>query len=102
MRLPQYFGHVVNDVVYDRLAPGLRRELEEKNPRLANGRRKSKHFQWLTGDVGNPRLLHHLGRGEGLANGFEDGDWDGFYAELNRRLPNHGSLPLFSQVVDNV
>ena len=95
MRLPQYFGHIVNDLVYDRLAPGLRRELEAKNPRR-DGRRKSKHHQWLTEDVGNPRLLHHLGLLEGMSRGFADGEYDKFRDRVRIVIPNHQSLPLFA------
>ncbi len=35
------------------------KELREKNP-VVDGRRKHKHFQWLTGDVGHPKLRSHL------------------------------------------
>jgi len=57
---PAVFGHWTNDFVYDRLAPGVREELCAKNPKLESGRRKDKHFQWLTGDVGHPKLRSHL------------------------------------------
>lgn len=98
MRLPKYFGLILNDLVYDRLAPGIRKELDEKNPR-ENGRRRNKHHQWLTEDVGNPRLLHHLGLLEGIGKAFEDGDWEGYKNAINRRLPKpHSSLPLFAEL----
>ena len=60
MRRPQYFGHIVNDLVWDRLAPGLKDELRRVNPTEENGRRKRKHFQYLTNNIGHPKLLHHL------------------------------------------
>lgn len=95
MRLPRYFGHIVNDIVYNRLAPGVRDELEARNPAGENGRRRTKNFQWLSENMGHPKLLHHLGLLEGLASGFDDGDWESFYAKVNARFPNYKALPLF-------
>ena len=59
VKRPVVIGKWTNDIVYDRLAPGVLTELKEKNPKV-DGRRKHKHFQWLTGEVGHPRLLAHL------------------------------------------
>lgn len=95
MRLPQYFGHLINDLVWDRLAPGVKDELRRRNP-VVNGRRKHRHHQFLTETVGNPRLLHHLGLLEGLASGFGDGEYDAFQAKVIARFPNYKNLPLFS------
>ncbi len=99
MRLPQYFGHIINDLVYDRLAPGVKDELQRVNPiATKGGRRKHKHFQWLTENIGNPKLLHHLGVLDGLAHGFGDGEYDRYYQAVCRVLPkDHG--PLFEQAV---
>jgi hypothetical protein len=96
MRLPQYFGHLINDLVWARLAPGIKDELRARNPQV-NGRRKHKHHQFLTENVGNPRLLHHLGVLEGLARGFDAGEYDKFYARVNVALPDARTLPLFAQ-----
>lgn len=60
MKLPQYFGILTNNIVYDRLAPGVKDELKRVTPRSASGRHKDKLFQRLTDDVGNPRLREHL------------------------------------------
>ncbi len=49
-----------NDLVYERLAPGLREILTEKNPKNDKGRRLSKHHQWLTAEIGDPMLAQHL------------------------------------------
>ena len=48
------------DLVYERMAPGLLRELEEKSPKDEKGQRDNKLHQWLTSDVGNPMLASHL------------------------------------------
>jgi P63C domain len=59
---PRYFGVLTNDIVYDRLAPGVLDELKKANPKdETTGRRKRKHFQWLTNNVGYPKLREHLG-----------------------------------------
>ena len=58
--MPQYFGHLTNNIVYDRLAPGVKQELKRVTPRDAAGRHKNKLFQRLTEDVGHPRLREHL------------------------------------------
>jgi hypothetical protein len=57
---PQVIAKWTNDFIYDRLAPGVREELCAKNPVTDSGRRKDKHHQWLTGDVGHPQLRSHL------------------------------------------
>jgi hypothetical protein len=53
-------AHYTNDLVYERLAPGLRAELEIKNPKNDKGRRRAKNTQWLTAEIGHPMLAQHL------------------------------------------
>ena len=57
---PSVIGKDINEYVYDLLAPGLRKELEKTNPKTHTGRRRHKHHQWLTADVGHPALKDHL------------------------------------------
>jgi hypothetical protein len=97
MQTPRYFGHLINDIVWDRLAPGVREALQRLNP-SENGRRKHKHFQFLTKPFGDPRLSRHLGLVEGLAEGFGDGEWTAFYAKLDVKLPSHRKSPLFAGI----
>lgn len=59
MKLPQYFGHLTNNLVYRRIAPGLLSRLKER--RAERGKRSEKQHQWLSLDVGVPELLLHLG-----------------------------------------
>lgn len=55
---PGFFGHITNNVVYDRLAPGLLPELK----RLATREeRKARLHQHLSQDVGHPKLQSHMG-----------------------------------------
>ena len=57
---PQVVGRYTNNLVWDRLAPGLREELEKRNPKDEMGNRSVKHHQWLTDDPGHNELQKHL------------------------------------------
>lgn len=54
---PQFFGNITNDVVYRRLAPDLLPELKKA---ASKAERKAKLHQWLTNDIGHPKLREHL------------------------------------------
>ncbi len=54
---PQYFGVLTNDVVYERLAPGLLKELKNQ---AAKDEKKARLHQRLTSEVGHPKLREHL------------------------------------------
>lgn len=54
---PQYFGVLTNDIVYQRLAPGL---LEELKKQAAKDERRAHLHRRLTEQVGHPRLKEHL------------------------------------------
>jgi len=86
-------GKDTNDIVYERLAPGVLDELKRKNPVTPTGRRKHKHHQWLTEHVGHPRLREHLSAVIALMK--VSNDWKGFQRLLNRAFDKHPKLPLF-------
>ena len=54
---PAFFGHITNEVVYSRLAPDLLPELKKA---ASKAERKAKLHQWLTQDIGHPKLREHL------------------------------------------
>lgn len=56
-QFPQFFGHVTNNAVYARLAPELLPELKKAASKQA---KKAKLHQFLTHDVGHPKLREHL------------------------------------------
>jgi hypothetical protein len=85
---PRYFGVLTNDIVYDRLAPGALEELKKVNPKHESGRRKHKYFQWLTTNVGYPKLREHLGSVVTMMK--LSNDWQDFKAKLDRLHPRHG------------
>ncbi len=86
---PSVVGHYTNDVVWDRLAPGLRKRLETKNPKDERGYRKAKHHQWLTEDIGDPALTQHLHAIMGLMRASTT--WDQFHRLLQRAFPKKGA-----------
>lgn len=91
-------GKYTNDLVYARLAPGILEELQQRNPTDEKGRRRAKHHQWLTVDVGNPALAQHLHAVIGLMRASDS--WDQFLGMINRAFPRRTDLrdlPLFSQ-----
>lgn len=57
---PSVVGKYTNDIVYERLAPGVLQELKRLNPKDEKGNRKAKYQQFLTEDTGVPALDKHL------------------------------------------
>jgi hypothetical protein len=54
---PQFFGTITNEVVYNRLAPDLLPELKK----AANkAEKKARLHQWLSQEIGHPKLREHL------------------------------------------
>jgi hypothetical protein len=53
-------AHYTRDLVYERMAPGLLKELERKSPRNEKGHRDVLMQRWLSEDVGDPMLAQHL------------------------------------------
>jgi len=82
---PGVVGYWTMDIVYSRLAPGLVEELKLCNPKGDNGRRKAKHHQWLSSDIGHPALSEHLHATIALMRANEC--WDAFMRQLNKALP---------------
>jgi hypothetical protein len=90
---PQYFGHLTNDVIYKRLAPGVLDELKKVTERADDGRRKHKYFQRLTSNLGYPALREHLGSVVTIMKLSKD--WRRFYETLDRLHPQYGTtMPL--------
>ena len=78
-------AHNTNDLVYERLAPGVLKELRRKNPIVAPGRRKNRHHQWFTPDLGHPKLKLHLAGVMALMRAAPN--WDSFKRSLQRAFP---------------
>lgn len=87
-------GHVINDVIYERLAPNILDELKKVNPIDKETKsRKVKQHQWLTEDIGIPSLAEHLIGVMALATANKE--WRKFYSQLNRVYPTFKSRQLY-------
>ena len=89
-QFPQFFGHITNNAIYTRLAPEILPELKKAaNKQL----KKAKLHQFLTNDIGHPKLREHLSSVVTLlklAKTTED-----FYEMLDRIHPKlNETLPL--------
>lgn len=86
---PQVIGHYINDLIYERLAPQVLDELRVKNPVTETGARKTKHHQWLTPDLGHPKLKEHLSGvlALGRASSY---NWATFMRMMNKSYPKFG------------
>jgi len=92
---PSVVGKYTNNIVYERLAPGVLAELKSKNPVNDKGNRKDRHHQWLTKDIGHPKLKEHIVAVMALMRASTS--WDGFMRLLERAYPKLGNnlqLPL--------
>ena len=85
---PRIVGKITKDIVYARLAPGIVKQLEEKNPADERGYRKARHHQWLTDDVGNPALAQHLHTVITLMRLCDS--WEKFAEMLDQAFPKRG------------
>lgn len=88
VRRPSVVGKYTNDLVYERLAPGILEQLQERNPKDDRGRRRVRHHQWLTEDIGHPALAQHLHAVIGFMRASTS--WDQFYRLMNRAFPKRG------------
>ena len=96
MRMPGVVGRYTNDIVYDRLAPGILDELENRNPVQDNGRRKAKHHSWLTQETGYPALDKHFTGILALMRA--NTDWEHFKRSLERAYPRIGTKSALKQL----
>lgn len=93
MRLPQYFGHLTNDIVYKRLHPQVLKALQERTGRNESGNRPNKLFQYLSDDIGQNKLLQHLGLVIGLMRISDT--YEQFKTNLEKAAPIPADAPLF-------
>ncbi len=96
---PQVVGHYTNDIIYERLAPGVLEELRSRNPTLPSGNRKHRHHQHLTPDYGHPALQRHI---EGvIALMRVSASWEEFMVLLEKAYPKPvEALPLFAKLAE--
>lgn len=83
-----YIGKLTNKLIYDKLPPGVLPQLKRKNPVDAlTRRRKHKHFQFLTEDVGNVHLANQITAVTTLLRATPNGNWRFFETLFNNAYP---------------
>lgn len=93
---PGVVGIWINDLVYQRIGPMVLPELQERNPTVGNGHRKYKHHQFLSSDVGIPKLKKHIESLHTLAIA-SNYNWAMFKVLVNRVHPQQEQqLDLFT------
>lgn len=93
---PSYFGHLTNDIVYDRIEVGLRQELRKKSPKAPSGRRINHLHRHLTPDLGHPKLREHIASVVTIMK--LSRDWGSFKANLDNIHPKKGENYLLDLV----
>lgn len=86
VKRPIIVGKLTNQLVYEKLPPGVLDELKRLNPPNNKGRRKHKHHQFLTDDIGNPHLEKHLAAIIALMRA--SATWTGFKRLFARSFPD--------------
>jgi hypothetical protein len=94
VKRPQYFGHLTNDIIYKRLAPGVLEELKKVTPRKPNGAHKQHLHLRLSEDVGHPKLREHLTSLITLMKLSKD--YSQFEIMLDQIHPRVGEVPLLT------
>lgn len=85
---PGVIGKWTNKYIYDRMAPGLLKELERKNPKNSKGYREHKHFSFLTDEIGEPKLREFFGGLIALAKASTS--WKKYISLVERAYPASG------------
>jgi hypothetical protein len=99
VKRPQYFGHLTNDIIYRRLAPGIWKELKEKTEKDEKGRMKHRLFQKLTSDIGHPKLRDLLSSVITIMKLSDQ--WIDFKAKLDRIHPAYNETMLLPYELEN-
>ncbi|MDH7638930.1 P63C domain-containing protein [Sphingomonas sp. MAHUQ-71] len=84
-----YLGHITNDIVYERLPEGVLPKLQKLNPTDESKRRKYKHHQFLSADVGQPDLRDHILQILPLMKISKT--WESFKRHLDEAFPKSGT-----------
>ncbi|UWQ25876.1 P63C domain-containing protein [Leisingera aquaemixtae] len=87
---PPVLGHITNDIVYDRLPPGVLNELRRRNPTKEDTKRRQwKHHQFLSEDFGQSDLKDHLLQVVAVMKVSKT--WDGFKRNFDEAFPKPGT-----------
>jgi DNA-binding XRE family transcriptional regulator len=84
---PGVVGYYTNNLIYERLAPGVLDELKRSTPKNSKGKRKYRYHQLLTPDMGHPKLREHISNIITLQR--VNTDWNSFMAMVDKALPKY-------------
>ncbi|MGJ0204632.1 P63C domain-containing protein [Leucobacter sp. gxy201] len=84
VKRPPYFGHLTNNTVYKRLAPGVFEQIKIERERDAKKKRAKMHQQ-LTAEIGHPRLREHIASITTIMKLSDD--WNDYIEKLDRIHP---------------
>lgn len=88
---PGVVAKYTDNFIYKRIAPDLLDILRTKNPIIKSGRRAVKHHQWLTGEIGEPRLRAHLEATIALMKISKN--WQDFERNIDKVYPRYDITP---------
>jgi hypothetical protein len=92
---PSVVGRYTNDLVYERLAPGILKELKARMPKTESGNDKGRLQQLLTEEVGHPALQAHLQGLMALQRAAPERGWGQFHRMVERAYPKFNeTIPL--------
>lgn len=101
VKRPGVVGKWTNDIVYDRLGPGLREQLHDYAGRDEKGRLKHHLYKYLTGNHGIPELKAHLDGVVALMRAASN--WKQFKEMLQRAFPKpHTTLSMALNDLDQM
>jgi len=99
VKRPKLVGKLTNDIVYQRLAPGVLDALKKIVPRDEHGRLVHHYHRRLTEDVGHPALAKHLHAVVALMRASPT--WNHFSRALERAFPKlDATAPLRLEFAD--
>lgn len=82
---PSAIGKYTTDIVFERLVPGLLKELEAKPPKNGKRTKKAKQTLWFLEAVGHPALAQHLYAVVGMMRA--SANWGEFHRMIERAFP---------------
>lgn len=88
VKRPGVVGKFTNTYIYEQLPHGVIQELQTINPKDEQGRRRNRHHQFLTEDVGNPHLEKQITATTVLMRAADD--WPAFKRLFARAFPKSG------------
>jgi hypothetical protein len=93
-RRPRLMANITVDLVFDRIGPGLTKDLKQREIAEETGKTGRLH-QVLTTDVGPSGASAPSFWSDLCGKGFDDGDWEAFYRFMDRTAPRYNrTLPL--------